>query len=438
MQNGALGSHATHGTATSRVDISGNFEGTEKLLELVSTCLTVPAIIDKLSDAIESDTTGAEDIAEIARHDPSLTSRILKLVNSSFYTTNAEIVDLKTAVVRLGFDTVKNLILSAELFQHLRSCGNKPGDLDKEKLWLHSIAVAVLARRIGINLKKTEEAETYFVAGMLHDIGKALLHEYANNDYMRVCDYARKYQSHLYEAERHILQITHCAIAGQLLERWKLPAQIRELIVHHHGSPQQLQRAAIGDRRGAALLAIADYYVAMLGLGSSGHDRICDVETAYLDIAGISKADIQEAVSTFHADFVLTLDFLGASELLTQYQSSIIRRQGNAVIAGFDPAHGICASSIYLSHLGYRVLHVDNFNEFPRALSSSKPKVVVVYEYTVPKDERDTLMEVIKLSGGVERLALIGDGETAKRKNPGIPLFAASAKASTSASVLGA
>ena len=115
--------------------------------------------------------------------DQALASKVLRLVNSSYYGFPRKIATITNAVVILGFNTVRNLTTSLGVFNAFDARGQKTA-LDRDAFWAHSMGIAaaagVIARRKGIGAKSVEEV---FIGGLLHDIGKLFLDQYFPDQY---------------------------------------------------------------------------------------------------------------------------------------------------------------------------------------------------------------------------------------------------------------
>ncbi|MCK6438906.1 MAG: HDOD domain-containing protein [Planctomycetes bacterium] len=411
------------------------FRGADELLKQISGVLTIPTVLEKLATTLESEDSSARDLAEIAKYDPSVSIRLLKLVNSSLYSRSKDITDLTQAVVRVGFEAVKNLLLSASLYSFIRS-SERTGGLDKEYLWLHSIGVAVLARRLAAVAGREKDAEFLFTAGLLHDVGKFLLDEHAHDDYEKVIAFARERHCSLRDAERTFHETDHCEVAKTLLERWKLPKELIEVALSHHLTPSMLEATATNDRQGAAIIALANRLAPLFGTGNSGHERIYDIDNEWLKLCRIDKKDLQNISNDFSDDLARVIDFFEADRLLALHKKKTLRTGGKAVIAGFDGATGICAASRHLQFRGYDVQHVDEAADLTRLLQAWQPRIVILYDRIIPDGELESVLELIALVGCVDTCALLGRDDLGDAPPPRISRFEMS-KHSVGAGLLG-
>ena len=209
-----------------------------RLIEQIDNLPALPAIVSKLIQVVNSPDTSAEDAARLIQKDPALTTKMLRLANSAFYGIPRSISSVSSAVVILGFNTIRSLVLSASVMK-MFSSSNRPA-IDKDRFWKHSIVCAMAAKTItrqNINIRMMDP-ESAFCAGILHDIGKLIFSEFAREDYSEVYNFARSSGISLYEAEKRTLGITHSEIGRILADKWALPLDLEYALVFHHDPMQ--------------------------------------------------------------------------------------------------------------------------------------------------------------------------------------------------------
>lgn len=187
---------------------------------------TLPLVASRLLEAIANPATSSEEVARIVSLDPALTARTLKLANSDFYGFPRKVGSVDLAVVVLGANTVRDLVLSAAVFQTL-------GQADLNGLWNHCMATGVAARTLAARTGYRLAGEAY-AAGVLHDIGKVAVRQSFPNRFEGIVALAREQQLSIAEAERGVLGSDHAEVGGWLAERWGLPADLVEAIAFHH------------------------------------------------------------------------------------------------------------------------------------------------------------------------------------------------------------
>lgn len=237
-----------------------------RVVERIQNLPTLPVVVAQILKVVGDDESGASDIQQILRRDQALTAKIMRLVNSSFYGYAGKIKDLQQAVVILGFDTIKSIALSATVFSAFSRSDRRA--FDREAFWRHSIATAVAARRLAL-VAKMPTAEEAFVAGILHDIGKVVLDEYAPAEFDAVLAHVAEKDVLIYEAERVVLGFSHAQIGRWLATKWALPAEFIDVIFYHH-QPGNAQKAP----QLTALVHVGDVLARTLKLGSGGDDLV--------------------------------------------------------------------------------------------------------------------------------------------------------------------
>ncbi len=222
---------------------AGTRNGTERfsrVVESIDSLPSLPSIVMKLLQVVNSPDTSAEDAAELIEKDPALTSKMIRLANSAFYGIPRSISSVSSAVVILGFNTIRSLVLSAtvvKIFEGVKF------SIDADRFWKHSIVTAMTAKTIVrhfMNIRMMDP-ESAFCAGILHDIGKLIFSQYAPDDYVAVFEYAKQNAVSLVDAEDAVLGINHAQVGKILADRWALPIDLEASLVFHH-APQNAEK----------------------------------------------------------------------------------------------------------------------------------------------------------------------------------------------------
>ncbi|MCC8107849.1 MAG: HDOD domain-containing protein [Planctomycetes bacterium] len=241
----------------------------------------LPNVVARLTRLIADPKTTASDINSALSSDPGLVTRILKLVNSSYYGFSRRITTITNAVVILGFNQVRNLALSAFMFDTFAK--SKDGSLlDVGGLWRHSIGAAFLAAAIAKGTKPILE-EDAFICGLLHDLGKFIMAEKAVADAGRVVGLVRERDLLFIEAERKILGYDHAVLGAVVMERWNLPPTLVNVVRHHH-EPLSAPESA---RHLACVANVADIVSRALLMGNGGDRKIPRLEERVWQMTGL-------------------------------------------------------------------------------------------------------------------------------------------------------
>jgi putative nucleotidyltransferase with HDIG domain len=217
----------------------------ETLKEIVSQIEALPSlpkIYTQLMDALQSEDASIEQVGAIIARDVGLTVKILKLINSSFFGMRQQITQPAKAVSLLGLDIIKAVVLTAgtfDKFKHLKFRG-----MSLEQMWEHAMLTGafakIIARRSGLD---RNAADTTYMAGLLHDIGKLLIAAHLPDSFAEINAMAAKETIPMVEAETAILGTTHSGVGAYLVGLWGLPDVIIDAVTLHHrpaGTDQEI------------------------------------------------------------------------------------------------------------------------------------------------------------------------------------------------------
>ncbi|MFH1075329.1 MAG: HDOD domain-containing protein [Pseudomonadota bacterium] len=223
--------------------------------------------VTKVMDICNSPATSPNDLNRVISLDPVLVGKVLKLINSAYYALPNQVTSLTRAIVMLGLNTVKNLALSTAVLENLGGSESSKA-LSMDDFWTHSICVGVTAKALAA-LKGIPpmDREEYFVAGLLHDLGKIVLNNRFTEEYINVLELVKNNRKPLCEAEVAFFGIDHCSIGTMIAEKWRLNENLTNCLRYHHdpvGIKDEKKQLA------ATIVALANLYGNILGIGSSG------------------------------------------------------------------------------------------------------------------------------------------------------------------------
>jgi len=200
-------------------------------LEKVKEISSPPTILSEVLNLVNKQDASNRDLTEVVLKDPSLTARLLRIANSSFYGLTMDITSVNQAIMVMGFNAVKYYILSISVFNQVSTQKDKNDPIQKQ-LWMHFLEAATAAKKIAehINYEIPEEA---YVAGLLHDMGMIILVKNFPREYKQVVENIAKGKS-ICEAEKEVFGIDHQEVADFVTRRWKMPEKLCEPLRNHH------------------------------------------------------------------------------------------------------------------------------------------------------------------------------------------------------------
>ncbi|MBN2340207.1 MAG: HDOD domain-containing protein [Deltaproteobacteria bacterium] len=220
-----------------------------------------PDLYAKLMEVMERGGSSSSHIAGVISKDPSLTARLLKIVNSAYYSFPSAIETISRAITIVGTDELRNMVLVTSVIKNFSS--SLEGILNMEQFWKHSIACALFSKQLA-KLRNDQNAERFFTTGLLHDIGRLIMYLQIP-DTMTDVIFDSDTQGETHRIERRLAGFTHAGVGAELAENWKLSARQHEAIRYHH-NPQRAKRFPTD----TAILHLADALSIALQIGSSG------------------------------------------------------------------------------------------------------------------------------------------------------------------------
>lgn len=201
------------------------------LVDFIEDFPSPPKILSRILELTSSPTTMVEDVAEVISSEPSIAVQLLKQSNSAFYGRSRTISSTHEAVVMLGFQTIRDFVITAAASGLYQSSG-----LAKElrqDLWEHSLATAILARLIAARNVDINPGDAY-IGGLLHDIGKIILLEQYGEKYSDILQETRQTTDEHFEAEHNKFGFTHSIVGAVLIDKWNLPEGLVRVVGEHH------------------------------------------------------------------------------------------------------------------------------------------------------------------------------------------------------------
>lgn len=200
----------------------------QSILQLVP----FPAVAMEVIRLVDNPKTSASKLGEVISQDQALAAKVLRVANSPFYGFPKQISTINFAIVVLGFETLKEIVLSVSLTSSLAS--KLDGSFELEKFWRHSLLVGITTKHLAKDFGYRVSGEA-FTAGLLHDIGILVIAQYFNKEFQQIAQLGKRREFPFDQIERRFLDnSTHYEIGSWLAERWNFPDQLVEAIAFHH------------------------------------------------------------------------------------------------------------------------------------------------------------------------------------------------------------
>jgi putative nucleotidyltransferase with HDIG domain len=255
---------------------------------------TLPKVLDEVSKLVKDPDSSTEQIAKLIAMDQVLSAKVLKMVNSPIYGFPGRISSIHHALVLLGFNVLRGVIVSTSVMDIMNQA--------MVGLWEHSVGCALasstVARHVGL-----KDIEDISVAGLLHDLGKVVT-AVQLPDMKTAIEQAVKARDIPYlEAEKEVLGFGHDRVNAWIADHWKLPPSIKEGMSYHH--KPQLARLY---PEAACCAHLGDFLVRLFEYGSGGDDNVPYLEPEALKKLKLKTSDIETILDTLSEQFLEIAD----------------------------------------------------------------------------------------------------------------------------------
>lgn len=270
--------------------VKTNAEYTD-LLSKLKDIPTLPLVAVRVNELINDPDSSSADIAQVLKKDQVLTAKVLRLVNSSYYAIPGGVTDVQRALAFLGFNTVAQLVLSLSVFSMFSKLGGE--ELSMLDFWKHALATAVCSEVIAKRLKHARPEEA-FTCGLLHDIGKLVLHEIDPERLEAIVKTAKERGCSFSEVEKEWDLPGHSYLGEVISAKWGLPQVIRLAIRHHHQDVSRMDSILSSAKPVIHVVRIANQIVVKNQIGKSGDFSSGAITPDMYANTGLKESDIPE------------------------------------------------------------------------------------------------------------------------------------------------
>ncbi len=258
----------------------------DSIINSIAELPTLPTIYMKLSRLLNVQDSSIRMISDIIAEDQAVSAMVLKIVNSALYGFYNKIGDLQRAIVILGLNEIKNLVLATSMYKTVKQF--KPGSaFDMEGFWKHSTGCAISAKVLA-ETAYIKDPEDIFTGGLLHDIGKLIHATYLSEEFEDIIADVEETGSQMFESERKILGFDHVQTGSALAKKWHLPQKIIDMIAHHH-----LSDTSCTLTKEVAAVHIGNTICISLCMGSGGEKRVPIVNQKAWEILDLKLSDLE-------------------------------------------------------------------------------------------------------------------------------------------------
>lgn len=260
---------------------------------------SLPPIAMKVMGLIQDDYASLKTLEDIISRDQGFATRLLRIANSPYYGRDRKIEDIPQAILLIGFETLKSLVIATSLKDLHRNFG-----VFEQRLWEHSLGVALCSSLLAMVTRMATSDEA-LVCGLIHDVGKTVINNAMPEMYMQI--YEKMYEEHrpIIEIENEVLGFNHTIIGSLIAKKWKLPEKLEVVITHHHTYPYpDYEDQAFSDI--CNIVRIADQICLNLGIGlKEPFETTIDYESL-----GMTEDNITEVAGLFKIKFEQQKEFL--------------------------------------------------------------------------------------------------------------------------------
>ncbi|MFC1693938.1 HDOD domain-containing protein [Candidatus Latescibacterota bacterium] len=205
---------------------------TDDILGKIDYLPPLPVSVTKVFQMLKDPKVTVDNIAEVIKLDPAIATSILRLCNSSYFSLNRKVTNIREAVVYVGLSQLKKIMVLSGTRQYFEK--RKPGYEKKEgELWMHVLATSIIAEKLNELFKSVNKDDVY-ISALLHDIGKVVLSEFVMDASKEILSMVEQKGVSFLEAEKSVLGINHAEVGAKVLELWGFSEDVISAVKNHH------------------------------------------------------------------------------------------------------------------------------------------------------------------------------------------------------------
>jgi HD-like signal output (HDOD) protein len=256
---------------------------TKNRIEHLKGLATIPGVAKKALELVGNPNVSVAEISQFIGNDPALATRVFRMINSALYGFSQPIFSVRQAVLLLGLNAVRGLLLGVTIFDLMEKV--------MVGLWEHSVGTAIVARLIAQEKGFSDPGEVS-IYGLLHDMGKIVLALQYPQEYHTAVREARTRGASILHVEAECFAVDHATAGGWIAEYWGFPKDLVEVIRYHH-RPRLARRVKVE----TGIVHLADIILRARGFGFAGDELVPPVEPATWELLGLSESDIRNILT---------------------------------------------------------------------------------------------------------------------------------------------
>ncbi|MEI7812267.1 MAG: HDOD domain-containing protein [Ignavibacteria bacterium] len=250
-------------------------EKSKLVLAQVYNLPAIPLVMMEVTKLLSNPMTSAAELGKVVSKDQALVTKILTVANSPLYGLPRRVSTIDFAIIILGFEHIKNIVIALSMMEAFKNKSDK--NLDQKQYWVHSIMTASAAKRMADDLGFHFTGEA-FTAGLLHDLGIPIIHKYFNADFLKICEAVNVRGISFDQAQEEIMGFRHEDIGNQLSQKWNLPVNLSDTILYHH-TPSKAEH----NNNLVSIVHLADYMTSKLVIGNFYWDDFYSFDMSILE-----------------------------------------------------------------------------------------------------------------------------------------------------------
>jgi len=252
----------------------------------------IPEVASKVINMVSDPDVSFKQVANEIAKNQAMTTSILKLCNSAYFSKGNVISSIDRAVVTLGLKEVKNIVLLVAAKPLL----DKPVtgyDLGEGDLWKQGLAVATMSRDIAVAKKRKDVADIVFTGGIIHNIGKVVIALFVHQTYNQILEAVQTKKLPFHVAEKEIMGYNHQEVGEKILEKWNFPPVLRSIVRYY----QDPDVAPEEHRFEVSIIHIANVVCLMAGVGIGSDGLFHEIKEIAMKKVGLTQYEMEDLFS---------------------------------------------------------------------------------------------------------------------------------------------